>query len=114
VNSERFLVFLAVWVGLAVLGFIGYWRASWETKVRWYPGYVLSAGVLFVVLTYWATRILETLYFTVPAAVLFTFLNIKLARFCRRCGYRNLVWGGGVDYCYKCGLELSPGRSRHS
>jgi hypothetical protein len=112
-DGERFLVFFVVWVGLAVLGVVGQSRASPETKVRWYPRYIGLAGALFVALTYWATRIPESLYFTVPAAVLFTFLNIKLANFCRRCGYRNMLWGRGVDYCYKCGLELSPRRPRH-
>jgi hypothetical protein len=113
-EGERLLVASTLWIGMAILGPIGYWRASREAKVRWYPGYIVFVSALFVVLAYWATRMSQSLYFAIPAAVLFAFLNIKLARFCSKCGSRNLVWSGAVRRCHKCGLELPSARQHES
>ena len=107
-TGERLLVFLGVWIALLLLWLVAHSRASVEIKLRWYPRFVVLAGVLFVGLTYWATRLPESLYFSVPASALFAFLNIKLAKFCPRCGYRNLAWGRTVKHCHRCGLESSP------
>ena len=102
-SGERFLVFSVVWIALAVLWVVGHSRASVEIKLRWHPRFVVLACVLFVGLTYWATSVPESLYFSVPASALAGFLNIKLAKFCPRCGYRNMAWGGTVKHCYRCG-----------
>ena len=99
-TGERLLVFLGVWIALFLLGLVGHSRAPVKIKLRWYPRFVVVAGVLFVGLTYWANGLPESLYFSVPAAALFAFLNIKLTKFCPRCGYRNLAWGRTVEHCH--------------
>jgi len=56
------------------------------------------------------TRDPRSFRFTVPAAVALGFLNLKFVKFCLNCGYRNIVRGGGVDYCHGCGAELPRSR----
>jgi hypothetical protein len=112
-DSERALVFLGTWIALAVLAVIAHFRATPEFKIRWFPPFIVFVGVLFVAFSWWLVRSLESLYIAVPAAAIFTFLNLRYTRFCTACGYPNRVWGRGVDYCYKCRLQLPASKPRH-
>jgi hypothetical protein len=109
-EDERGVVFFVTWVALVLLGAVAHFRASPAFKIRWFARSMILVGVLFVGFIWWVTQSRESLFVAIPGAAIVTFLNIRYTKFCPTCGYPNKVWGRGVDYCYKCGLELPGSR----
>jgi hypothetical protein len=110
-EDERALVFVGVWVALtAVLGGL-FWKGSFQAKRKWFPRLTILAGLLFIALVYWATRIPQSLYLTVPATGIIVFLNLALVKFCPKCSAYNPFWDrpSNVRYCAYCGFRLSQG-----
>ncbi len=111
-----FACFLATWIVLGIGGFIAFYlRRDVAFKRRWFPRYVILAGVLFVFFstTFMVldSRSLQTLWmlvFVVPMVVLITYLNLKFTRFCEKCGATvfDYNWISPMRFCSKCGAEL--------
>jgi hypothetical protein len=78
---------------------------------------VILAGILFVafsttmaVLGSRSWMSLGILAITVPAVTVISYMNIKLTKFCDKCGATliNSNWFSSMKFCSKCGAELDP------
>ena len=112
-EEERFTVFAVIWTILLILIILFQLRGSPEFKIKWFPRLYIFIGALFVIIGYWATQIVESLYITMPAALLSTLLNIKCVKYCPVCGGRNLILGRGIYYCAKCQTKLLDSTISH-
>ena len=109
-RQDLFPIFFVIWVALGVAGFfLFYVSKNVQFKKRFFPWYVILAGVLFISFTLVMGFPLGVLYFMVPAVALITFLNIKSTKFCGNCGRTviNQMWFTKVEYCEKCGAKLN-------
>lgn len=108
-EGERFFVFFGVWIALGIASVVLLLRGSPEIKRQWFPRITIFAGVLFVAFIYWIAPVLEVLYLAIPAVALITYLNLKIMKFCPRCGayYQTLGRLYRVNFCHKCGFALS-------
>jgi len=109
-RPDIFPIFFVVWIALGVAGFfLFYVSKNVRFKRRFFPWYVILAGVLFISFGLGMGFHLQMLFIMVPAVALITFLNIKSTKFCNSCGRTiiNQVWFTKVEYCGKCGAKLN-------
>jgi hypothetical protein len=109
-RQDIFPIFFVVWVALGIAGFfLFYVSKNVQFKKRYFPWYVILAGVLFISFGLGTGLPLEMLYFMVPVVALITFLNIRSTKFCDNCGRTiiNQAWFSKVEYCAKCGAKLN-------
>ena len=109
-RQETFPIFFVVWIALGVAGFfLFYVSRNVQFKKKYFPWYVILAGVLFVFYALGMGLPSEMLYFMVPVVVLITFLNIRSTKFCDNCGRTifKQTWFTRVEYCAKCGAKLN-------
>ena len=105
--------FFGTWIVLGIVGFIVFsLPGDAAFKRKWFPRYAILAGILFVffssaigVLGFGALASLGMLVFVVPAAVVFTCLNLAFTRFCDKCG-ASIFELSPTRYCSKCGAKL--------
>jgi hypothetical protein len=104
------------WVVLGISGFfLFYLGRDVAFKRKWFPRYIVLANSLGVFLS--TTLIahssrspgtLNVLMIIAPAVCLISYLNIKLTRFCDRCG--STLYNQGlfpwIKFCPRCGAEL--------
>ena len=108
--------FVGTWIVLGITGFIVFYlQRDVAFKRKWFPRYVILAGVLFVffsttlmVLQSRSFSALGVLIVVVPMVVIITYLNIKFTRFCDKCGATvfDSNWFSPMKFCSKCGAEL--------
>ena len=109
-------LFVATWVVLGVIGFIFFYlNGDAALKRKWFPRYVVLAGVLFV---FFATALtvagskssasLGMLVIVVPMVILISYLNLKFTKFCGKCGVTIIDhnWFSPTRFCSKCGAKL--------
>ena len=84
-------------------------RAPIDRKQRWFPYYIHSVSVLFLLIplasgSWWATTI------TLPLVALIDQMWIHQARFCSQCGAYHPArgWPGPASRCRLCGHALVP------
>ena len=84
-------------------------------KRRWFPRFSIFAGGLFLAFVTAFIGVgpgakggLLVLTLMVPMLVLITFLNIKMTKFCDKCGATliNSNWFVPMRFCSKCGAAL--------
>jgi hypothetical protein len=112
--------FFGTWVVLGMSGFVIFflWRDA-AFKRKWFPRYVILAGVLFVffsstlaVLQSRSFSALALLVIVVPMVVLISYLNIKFTKFCVKCGATVIDhnYFSPMRFCSKCGAELTASK----
>ncbi len=109
-RQDIFPIFFVVWIALGIAGsFLFYFSKNVQFKKRYFPWYIILAGVLFISFGLVTGLPLVMLFFMVPAVALITFLNIRFTRFCDNCGRTISTQGmfGKVEYCAKCGAKLN-------
>ena len=109
--------FFGTWIVLGIDGFfLFYLGKDVAFKRKWFPRYVILAGVLFVVfatsiMAFSANslEILGMLAFIILITSIISYLNIKMTRFCDKCGATlvNQNWFVAMKFCPKCGAELN-------
>jgi hypothetical protein len=109
-------LFVGTWIVLGIVGFVVFFLGrDTALKRRWFPRFVVLGGVLFVFFSTTGTVLesqswwsLGILLVVVPAVALISFLNIKMTKFCDKCGatliYSN--WFSSMRFCSKCGATL--------
>jgi predicted membrane protein len=109
VMDRMFSIFFGVWVVLALIGFyLFYINKNASFKRRFFPVFIISAGLLMIIFTLLLGVSLQMLFIVVPAVVLITYLNIRATKFCPQCGrtVHNGTWFHRLEYCPYCGAEL--------
>ena len=102
-------LFIATWV---VLGIAGIWLMFIDKNVarkkRLLPVFIIGSGAAFVFFVFLMTADLRVLAFVLPAAVLISFLNLRIIKICSRCGrtIQSGMWFAKAEYCSKCGAKL--------
>ena len=107
-HPEIVPLFIATWI---VLGIAGLWLMFIDKNVprkkRLLPAFIIGTGGAFVVFVFLITGDLHVLAFVLPAAVLISFLNLRMIRICSSCG-RTIpsgMWFTKAEYCSKCGAK---------
>jgi membrane protease YdiL (CAAX protease family) len=113
-------VFVATWIVLAIVGFLGSRRMSAAAKRWWMPRWMILIALLFVffatsltVLSSRSWSSLGILIVLLPVVILISYLNIKFTKFCDKCGSTlyNYNWFQPMRFCSKCGAELDTFKS---
>jgi hypothetical protein len=109
-------LFAGTWIVLGIVSFVVFFLGkNTALKRKWFPRFMVLAGVLFVIFTTtfavlgsktWLS--LGILVITVPAVALISYLNIKMTKFCDKCGATliNSNWFSPMRFCSKCGAAL--------
>lgn len=115
-EGHLLICFVATWFLVVVCGvFLIYEGEDVAFKRKWFPWYVILAGVLFVAFTtvLWVlstpfSESLLILLFMVPAVALTSYLNIKFTKFCDGCAkpIHRLNWFAPRKFCSSCGAKL--------
>ena len=115
--------FVGTWIVLGVAGFFFFYVGrNVAFKRKWFPRFIVLAGVLFVLfsttLMVLSSRSLGTLgilVLVIPATALISYLNIKFTKFCDKCGVTIYAqnWFVPMRLCSKCGAELNPKPKLH-
>ena len=101
--------FFGTWV---ILGLLGIWFMFIDRNVtrkkRLLPVFIIGTGAAFVLFVFLITGDLHVLAFVLPAAVLISFLNLRMIKVCSSCGrtIQSGVWFTKAEYCSKCGAKL--------
>jgi hypothetical protein len=109
-------IFFGTWIVLGIGGFLVFYLGRDAAfKRRWFPRFVMLAGLLFV---FFSTTLLAlsprsfggpgALVLLVPGVCLISWLNIKFTKFCEQCGsiLFDQNWFSPMRYCPKCGASL--------
>ena len=109
-------LFVGTWIVLAIVGFfLFYHNKNAAFKRKCFPRYIVLVGVLFVFFTatlsvvssgsLWSLGILVVI---VPAIYLVSYMNLRLTKFCDKCGttLTNMNGFTAMKFCSKCGAEL--------
>ena len=110
-HPEIMPLFIATWV---VLGIAGIWLMFIDKNVprkkQLLPVFIIGTGAAFVVFVFLITGDLHILAFVLPAAVLISFLNLRMIKVCSSCGrtIQSGMWFTKSEYCSKCGAKLEP------
>jgi hypothetical protein len=102
-------LFIVTWV---VLGIAGIWFMFIDKNVprkkRLLPIFIIGTGAAFVIFTFLLTGDLHVLAIVLPAAVLISFLNLRMIKICSNCGrtVQSGIWFTKAEYCSKCGAKL--------
>ena len=102
-------LFPFLWVTLGIVGFfLFFFSKNVEFKKKYYPWYVISAGVLFALLMLMTGMPIFPLVIFLPVIALITYLNLRNIKFCDSCGKTivNRAWFSKVNYCSNCGAKL--------
>jgi hypothetical protein len=102
-------IFPFFWVILGILGFfLFYVNNNAEFKKKYFPWYVIMAGVIFGICLIFAGMPPFALIIFIPAIALITFLNLHFIKFCSSCGktISTNTWPSKVKYCSNCGAKL--------
>jgi hypothetical protein len=110
------ILFVGTWIVLGIIGFVVFFLGKdTALKRKWFPRFTVLVGMLFV---FFSTTIavlgsetwlsLGIMVITVPAVSLISYLNIKMTKFCDRCGATliNSNWFSPMRFCSKCGAAL--------
>jgi hypothetical protein len=115
VNGQEFfnpllvMLFFVVWVSAAIFQFSFFNKQSAAFKRKYFPRVIIIGGFVFLVfmlaLFKWHFQMLVVF---LPAIALISYGNLKITRFCDKCGrtVRNADWFSKMDYCPKCGSKL--------
>jgi len=114
-DKDVFPIFFAIWVLLAIGGyfFLDY-KKNAEFKRRWHPRFVIFAGLLFICFVFILTSLnprksnsLGEMFFAVPFVILIIFLNIRMTKFCSKCGKTIYSRSFSIPkFCSNCGASL--------
>ncbi len=119
VTSLLVASFAGTWIILgAISAVVFYFGRNVAFKRRWFAPFVILVGILFVGFStaIYATlprkagqfAVWQELALIVPLTIVFTYLNLKLTRFCDACGAtvfpRHLF--GRSRFCPSCGVSL--------
>lgn len=102
-------LFIMTWV---VLGIAGIWLMFVDKNVprkkRLLPIFIIGTGAAFVAFVFLITGDLHVLAVVLPAAVLISFLNLRMIKVCSSCGrtIQSGMWFTKAEYCSKCGAKL--------
>jgi ribosomal protein S27AE len=103
---RAFAAFMALWILLGIASAIFYRKASYQTKKTAHPYIVAGFGIIFLAFVEWFAHGDVPVFFVV-AIIVISFLNIRLTRFCSRCGATIFQRGfSRFKFCPKCGAEL--------
>ena len=111
-DGVRFPVLIGAWVALSLVNGLFWWIASPAMKRSWRTRIIIASGVLFVAFTYClAPNSLLLVGFSVPAAAIVTFMNLRCVKICPSCGASTrTAWRSPraeLTCCRKCGTSLS-------
>jgi hypothetical protein len=104
--DKMFPFFVGTWAVLAVGLFVFYHVSRLETKQRWDPWIQVGIGVLFLGFPAAMLPNIHTLIIVAPGVALIAVLNIKLTKFCPKCGSMLYAHFTTMKFCYKCGAPL--------
>ena len=109
-------LFFGTWIVLGIVSFVVFFLGKdTALKRKWFPRFIVLAGVLFVIFSttimvlgsqsWWSLGILLVV---VPAVAVISYLNIKMTKFCDKCGATliNSNWFSPMRFCSKCGAVL--------
>jgi hypothetical protein len=100
-------VFMGVWIALGITSFFFYRRAAYETKKAAHPYLTIGSGILFLAFAEWISHGQLPMFFITALIVIIFFLNLRLTRFCPKCGATNYQQGfSPPTFCPQCGAPL--------
>ena len=112
--------FFGTWIVLGIVSVYLFWiKKDVALKRKWFPRFVVLAGVLFVlfsstimVLQSRSFQSLGILAIVIPFVILASYLNLKFTKFCGKCGATiiDYNWFSPMKFCSKCGAELDVAR----
>lgn len=110
--------FFGVWFVLGTVAVVLFYFGTDVTlKRRWYPRFVILSGILFgtfassfFVIKSPSLGGAGILVLVIPVVAFVSYLNIKLVKFCDKCGamlYSQNPFAS-MKFCSRCGAELNP------
>jgi hypothetical protein len=108
-NPLIVMLFFVVWISSAMYQYLFFNKQTVVFKRKYFPRIVVIGSFVFIVfllaLFQWH---LQMLVVFIPAVGLIAYGNIKITKFCDKCGkqVQNANWGSKMDYCPKCGAKL--------
>ncbi len=113
-----FACFIGTWIVLGIIAFSFFHLGKDAAlKRKWFPRFVILVAVLFVLFSSALTALsspslgdMKLLVVVLPVISLITYLNIKLTKFCGKCGATLYPQSflTPSKFCPKCGAELDP------
>jgi hypothetical protein len=107
-------LFLATWIVLLAVSFgVFYFGRNAALKRKWFPPFVMLVGILFVAfvaaINFTARQgqlSWDMIVFAACGSVLFTYLNLKLTKFCDHCGVTVVPQMVRLPkFCPRCGAS---------
>ena len=101
-------IFVGTWVVLLIGSIVLNQVASPALKQNLQKVVPVVVGLVFLVFVYLLGGS-KSLYFAVGPVLLIMFLNVRLVKYCHKCGAmnRSVNWLSAPKYCQKCGQSLS-------
>jgi hypothetical protein len=105
-------VFVGTWIILIVGSLIFYRVASPALKQKMQPRLAIGVGLAFLVFIYLLQGIKGLSFAAIPVALIM-YLNVKIVKYCPKCGApnRNPYMFPVPKYCGKCGTALDEAAS---
>lgn len=103
-----FQIFFIVWIilGLSVFAFYTF-NNNYALKRKLHPIIMILIAIIFLSYTYMYFTVKNQRYILIPFIGLITYMNIKMVRFCDKCGktiYKNM--GHKDGFCPRCGEKI--------
>lgn len=108
-NPNLFVAFFVAWAALAVVGSAFFWGSrNARLKRAVFPWYVGLAGFALTLFVFVMSKDPWVLLVFAPLVALITFLNVRLVKFCDRCGaiFHHYTWFGRTSFCSHCGAPV--------
>jgi hypothetical protein len=104
--DQIFPVFAVFWAILGIAFFLMFQiNKNVEFKRKYFPAAMISTGLIFAAFVTLTMPDKRTLFIGYPAIALIMYLNIRMTKFCAKCGKTNYnhMWFTEMNYCQKCG-----------
>ncbi|GEM_PF-579103 len=108
-NPLIVILFFVVWISSAMYQYLFFNKQTVAFKRKYFQRGIIIGSIVFIVfllaLFQWHFQMLVVF---IPAVGLIAYGNLKITKFCDKCGkqVQNTNWGSKMDYCPKCGAKL--------
>jgi hypothetical protein len=102
--------FLIIWVFFGIVTLLFFWlNKNAKQKRKYFPWWIGFIGVLFGTFVYLMGAPAKIFIIFIPAICLISFMNIKMTKFCDKCGrtiINQMFFSGNFKHCPYCTAKL--------